>query len=457
MTSVNISGITNMITLASRYLIMVLMAIYCIQSYTVFGKRSVGAKKALFLRQNVSMFFIQFIAFLVMFMEQQNIQILFFYLAQLIFMLASLLLLCNLYPRASRLLINHMCMLITLGLIMITRLSYDSAVKQFWIVAAGMLISLLIPQIVRRAKFLTRITWLYTLTGIALLALVLVISRTVNGAKLSLSIGGFSLQPSEFVKIIFVFAAAGLLQKASDLKRVIIATILAAAHVLILVVSRDLGSALIFFLTYMIMLFAATGNPFLTLAGMFAGSGAAVAAYYLFSHVRIRVEIWRDPFADYTGKGYQISQSLFSISAGGWIGTGIGKGSPGMIPYVQQDCMFSAICEELGCVVGICLILICLSCCMMFVNSAMLLKNHFYRLTALGLASVYAVQIFLTVGGGMKLIPMTGVTLPLVSYGGSSALSTIAMFAIIQGIYLIYRDEEEQQKAEIQGGEAAQA
>ena len=220
-----------------------------------------------------------------------------------------------------------------------------------------------------------------------------------------------------------------------------IATVLAAVHVLILVRSTDLGSALIFFLAYLVMLFVATRNPYLVLMGILAGAAAAVAAYFLFAHVRVRVQIWQDPFKDYTGTGYQICQSLFAIVAGGWVGTGLGQGSPGAIPYVQEDFMFSAILEELGGIFGICLILVCMSVFIMVVNVAMQLRNRFYRLAAIGLGSMYAIQVFLTIGGGIKLIPMTGVTLPLVSYGGSSVLSTLAMFAIVQGLYMLRSDE----------------
>ena len=439
-----LSGLIAILVSISRYLLIFLMLIYTVQSYTVFKRVSYEGKQYVFLRQNVSMFIIHFIAFLIMFLDQLNIQILIFYGAQLVYLLLTLVLFTNLYPRASRLLINNMLMLTTIGFIMITRLSYASAVKQFQLVAAGTVVALVIPVIVRKMMLLTRMTWAYTFVGIGLLGLVLVAARVTNGAKLSLSAGGFTFQPSEFVKIIFVFAVAGLLSQVRDFRRVLTATVLAAVHVLILVVSKDLGSALIFFITYLIMLFAATRNPFLVLIGILAGSLSAVAAFYLFQHVRIRVQIWRDPFADYSSTGYQIGQSLFAIAAGGWLGTGLGKGSPGAIPFVQQDMMFSAICEELGIIFGICVILVCMSCFIMFINIAMKLDNRFYRLVALGLGTTYAVQVFLTIGGGIKLIPLTGVTLPLVSYGGSSALSTLAMFSIVQGLYMLRSDEEYQ-------------
>ena len=151
-------------------------------------------------------------------------------------------------------------------------------------------------------------------------------------------------------------------------------------HVLILVVSKDLGSALIFFVTYLVMLYVGTRDWRYLFLGIAAGVIASVAAYFLFSHVRVRVQVWKDPFASYTGDGYQVAQSLFAIGAGGWFGTGLYQGSPTMIPIVEQDFMFSAICEELGGFFAICLILIYMSCFIMFVNIDLQDGNKFARL-----------------------------------------------------------------------------
>ena len=392
------------------------------------------------------MFAMHFVAFTVLYLQRTELTLLLFYGAQALYLAAVLILFRNLYPLASRLLINNMCMLICTGFIMITRLDYDKSIKQFKIAVISTVVALLIPIIIRKLRFITKMYWFYTLAGIGLLALVAIAATSTYGAKLSFSFGDISVQPSEFVKIIYVFAIAGLLTNAKDFKKLVIATALAAIHVLILVVSKDLGSAMIFFVTYLVMLFVSTRNPFLVLTGILAGSGAAVGAYFLFAHIRVRVQAWKDPFKDYQGGGYQICQSLFSISAGSWFGTGLCQGSPNAIPFVEQDFMFSAIAEELGTIFGICLILVCMSCFIMFVNIAMQLSNRFYRLVAVGLGSTYAAQIFLTVGGGIKLIPMTGVTLPFVSYGGSSMLSTLIMFAVVQGLYMLQRDEEKKNR-----------
>lgn len=441
---------TNLIIQVSKYLIIILMALYTLQCFTVFGKRDEESRQYLFMRQNMLMFFMHFVAFMVLYLEMAKTTLLIFYGAQVIYLAAVLLLFTKLYPRASRLLINNMCMLISIGFIMITRISYSQSTKQFKIAVVASVIALLVPVLIRKLRFITKMYWLYVLVGLGLLALVAIAARSTYGAKLSFDFGFFSIQPSEFVKIIYVFAVAGLLSHARDFKRIAVATGLAALHVLILVLSKDLGSALIFFITYLVMIFVSTWNPFYTLAGLLAGSGAAVGAYFLFNHVRVRVQAWQDPFRDYQGGGYQICQSLFAISAGGWFGTGLCQGSPEAIPFVEQDFMFSAIAEELGSIFGICLLLVCMSCFVMFVNISMQLTNRFYRLVAVGLGTTYAAQIFLTVGGGIKLIPMTGVTLPFVSYGGSSMLSTLIMFSIVQGLYMLQRDEEAKNEAQDQ-------
>ena len=163
------------------------------------------------MRQNMLMFVMHFVAFTVLFLEMSETTLLLFYGAQVIYLAAVLVLFRNLYPLASRLLINNMCMLICIGFIMITRLSYDQSIKQFKIAVFSTVVALLIPIIIRKLRFITKMYWLYTLVGIGLLALVTIAARSTYGAKLSFNVGGISIQPSEFVKIIFVFAIAGLL------------------------------------------------------------------------------------------------------------------------------------------------------------------------------------------------------------------------------------------------------
>ena len=266
------------------------------------------------------------------------------------------------------------------------------------------------------------------------------LAKTSYGAKLSL----MGIQPSEAIKITFVFFMAALLRHGADFSKVIQATVVAGLHVGILVLSRDLGSAVIFFAAYLVMIYVASRNVGYLALGLVGGSAGAVVAYHLFGHVRQRVTAWKDPMAVYQNEGYQIVQSLFAIGTGGWFGMGLCQGSPEKIPVVKNDFIFSAICEELGGIFAICLILVCMSFFLMIVNIALKIKKPFYKLIALGLGTEYAFQVFLTIGGATKFIPMTGVTLPLVSYGGSSVACTVLMLAIIQGLYILREDEDEE-------------
>ncbi len=219
--------------------------------------------------------------------------------------------------------------------------------------------------------------------------------------------------------------------------QVVKATVVAGLHVIILVLSKDLGAGLIFFIAYMVMLYVATRKFYYFAGGLLCGAAASVVAYYLFNHVRVRVVAWQDPLAVFEREGNQVSNSLFAIGTGGWFGMGLNQGMPNKIPEVKQDFIFSAISEELGGIFAVCLILVCASCFLMFLNIAMQMKDNFYKLVALGLGTIYGFQVLLSIGGDIKFIPSTGVTLPLVSYGGSSLLSTLIIFAVIQGLYLL--------------------
>ena len=433
----------NIIVEVSKYLIILLMAIYTFSCFSIFTKEYEEDEKSVILRQNIVMFLMQFLAYMVLYLKTGEKKLVFFYASQVVLLVAVIVLYNVIYPTVSKLIVNNMCMLISIGLIMITRLSYENAVKQFIFAIMGAIIGLVVPVLIRKMKMLVDLTYIYAGIGVAALALVAVFAATSGGAKLGFEIAGIGIQPSEFVKIIFVFFVASSLKKSTDFKNVVVTTAIAAAHVLILVLSTDLGAALILFVVYLVMLYVATQQPLYALAGLGAGGLAAVIGYHLFAHIKVRVAAWQDPFATYSEGGYQVAQSLFAIGTGSWFGMGLAQGSPDMIPVAETDFIFSAIAEEMGLIVALCLILICVSCYVMFLNIAMEIRNRFYKLIALGLGTCYIFQVFLTIGGVTKFIPSTGVTLPLVSYGGSSMLSTMIMFGIIQGLYIIREDEEE--------------
>lgn len=433
----------NIIVELSKYLIILLIIMYTYLCFTIFGYHDAYKKQEMFRRQNTLMFLFHLTAFVILYLEQNDFRLVMLYAAQVVLFLLTILLYTKIYPKVSRLVVNNMCMLLCIGFVMLTRLDYATAMKQFVFAGAGIILSLVVPVIIRKVKSLARLTKLYAAAGMVSLAVVAVLGQVSYGAKLGFTIGGISIQPSELVKIIFVFFVAASLKEATSFRNVVITTMVAALHVLILVVSTDLGAALIIFVVYLVMLYVATRQPLYMLAGLGAGACASVAGYFLFGHVQTRVNVWRDPFATYNDGGYQVAQSLFAIGTGSWFGMGLCQGSPESIPVRESDFIFSAISEELGLIFALCLILIFVSCYIMFLNIAMQLHSQFYKLVALGLGTCYIFQVFLNIGGVIKFIPSTGVTLPLVSYGGSSMLSTLIMFAIIQGLYILREDEEE--------------
>ena len=430
----------NVIVELSKYVILTLMVIYTFHCFYLVKQQSEEERNESLRQQLMLIFFMDFTAFLVIYLKTGKFQVILFYVEMMAFFAGIQILYRLIYKKASILLLNNMCMLLSVGFIMLCRLDVSTATRQLVIVTGVNVAALVVPVLIRKMKFLKDLTWVYAGIGIVLLAAVLVLAQTSYGAKLSL----MGIQPSEAIKITFVFFMASLLCTKVDFRKVVMATIVAVIHVGILVLSRDLGSAVIFFVTYLVLIYVATRNPGYMLLGLGGGCVGAVVAYHLFGHVRQRVSAWRDPMAVYQNEGYQIVQSLFAIGTGGWFGMGLCQGSPEKIPVVKNDFIFSAICEELGGIFAICLILVCTSFFLMIVTIALKIRNPFYKLIALGLGTEYAFQVFLTIGGATKFIPMTGVTLPLVSYGGSSVMCTILMLAIIQGLYILREDEDEE-------------
>ncbi len=429
----------HLITELSKYTMIILFALYTYQCFSAL-KRSVDREEQAekFRIQVVYMYLFHLNAYAVLYLSmERNPQILKFYLMQAVFFSAVQLCYGIFYKRVSRLIVNNMCMLMCIGFVMLTRLSYDHAMKQFQIAVISMALTMLIPFFISRFQYFRSLTWLYALAGITMLGVVAVLGAVSHGAKLSFSIAGITIQPSEFIKIIFVFFVASMFYESTEFVQVVKATVVAGLHVIILVLSKDLGAGLIFFIAYMVMLYVATRKLYYFAGGLLCGALASVVAYHLFHHVRVRVVAWQDPLAVFANEGNQVANSLFAIGTGGWFGMGLNQGMPNKIPEVKQDFIFSAIAEELGGIFAICLILVCVSCLLMFLNIAMQMKDFFYKLVALGLGTIYGFQILLSIGGDIKFIPSTGVTLPLVSYGGSSLLSTLIIFAIIQGLYLL--------------------
>ena len=434
---------TNLIVELSKYALILLMALYTCMTFLSFRMKTRKSSDYMLAEMTFIMLLLQFVAYLVLYLKLgERAEMIYYYGFQAIFMVLITLLWRLFYKNIHATLLSNMCMLLSIGLIMLTRIDTEQSVRQFKMMIIAMMVSLFVPVIIRKWKSLCKFDLIYGLVGVGMLGAVLVLSAATYGANISFTIAGVTLQPSEFVKILFVFYIAGRFYRSTEFKDVLMTTVFAAVHVLILVASTDLGGALLFFVTYLVMIYVATKKPVFCAVGIGAGGLAGVLAYHLFSHVRIRVMAWSDPWSCIDNEGYQIAQSLFAIGTGGWTGMGLGQGMPKSIPFVEKDSIFSAVSEELGGIFAICLIFICICIFLSFFNLAMKVKNQFYCYVAMGLGTMYATQVLLTVGGVTKFIPLTGVTLPLVSYGGSSLLSTLMIFGVIQGISLIIHDEE---------------
>ena len=427
---------------SSKYVITIIMILFTVQSFEALKERDEYERRYILLKQIILIVLMNFLCFFVMYLQKGELSTIKMFFLTMMYILGIQILYRLIYRKASMILLNNMCMLLSVSMIMLTRLSVDKALVQYKIMTASTLVCFIIPVIVRKAKFLKNLTWIYAILGITMLSVVMVLGFTSGGAKLSIEVHGITFQLSELAKITLVFFMGGILREDNSFANVVKATVIAAVHVLILVASTDLGTAFVFFMAYVVVIYVATRKaryPLLGLAGM---SAACVLAYFLFSHVRNRVALWQDPIGNWDISS-QLAQGLFGMCSGGWFGTGLYEGRPDIIPVVTKDFIFSAICEELGILFGICLILLCMSTFLLIINISMKMSKRFYKLVAMGLGTEYATQVFLTIGGTIKFIPMTGITLPLVSYGGSSMFSVIVMLSVIQGLYILREDEGE--------------
>ena len=453
----------HLLTTISKFTMIFIMALYTYYSYSALSPRISDERAHRLYRMQTILVMLLFInGYIVILMhtlyggdtgEVTSVaaaqQMLVLFLAELVLLRIIFIIYKYFYSKASDALVNNMCMLLAIGFLILSRLSWDKALRQFFLAVAAVVLTALIPFFVRKLKFLNRLAYLYAFIGIAGLAIVAVAGSTDYGAKLNISLGPVTIQPSEFIKILFVFFLAAMLYDIREEKQVYRATAIAAVHVLLLVASRDLGGAAIFLTAYLVMLYVATGRFELFAGGIAIGAVGAFIAYKIFTHVQNRVMAWIDPISVIDDQGYQVAQSLFAIGTGGWFGSGLYEGMPEKIPVVTKDFIFAAISEEMGGFFALCVIFICISCFLMFFNIAMQIRDRFYKLVALGLGTVYGIQVFLTLGGVIRFIPSTGVTLPLVSYGGSSLLSTMILFAVIQGLYCLREDQREDEELQV--------
>ncbi len=343
----------------------------------------------------------------------------------------------KLYPEGSHLLYNCVFFLMDIGLMMLYRLNTDLASRQLIWNTIGIIMMIIMPKVLSAMPRLDKFRKLYIICAFALLIATLVFGFASGGSKNWIDIGPVGFQPSEIIKVFFVFYLASAFAVKPSLRKLIVPTVLSGAIVLILVGGQnDLGAALIFYMTFVVLLFIATSNYFYLLGGLAFISVAASAAYKLFSHIRVRVEAWQNPWLDVQDTGYQIAQSLFAICTWGITGNGFTRGYADTIPVVERDFIFAAICEEFGVIFAVGLIFIFMLILLEGARGAIENNNRFLSLVCAGFTALIAFQSFLIIGGVIKFIPLTGVTLPFVSYGGTSIVISYIIIAVMQWVIM---------------------
>ena len=420
----------------SSYSMVAIFAAFLFVNIVVFFYKKPEKHTKTYFLQTLLVVMFHAIGYITLYVRSDDVRYFLFFAFQEIMLFALAMIYRTIYRHMSHLLLNNMLMLLFIGFVILGRLAFENAIRQFIITLVAFAISIMIPWFILKFGKLKKLTYFYAGIGIFLLGAVWLTGAVTNGSRLAFKLFGMSFQPSEFIKISLVFFNAAILSDRKNKYRYWISALFTAVHVMLLVLSRDLGSACIYLGTYVFMLFLANKNVLTLLYSMVSGAGAAVLAYKLFSHVRIRVQTWLDPWGDMDNKSYQLSQSLFAIGTGGYFGMGIMRGNPFSIPVVHEDFVFSAIAEELGVIFSILLIFIYLFIVLHVLRMSFRVKDEFHGLILAGLAITLGIQVFLTIGGGSRLVPLTGVTLPLISMGGSSLTATILMFSVLHGIYI---------------------
>ena len=352
-------------------------------------------------------------------------------------------------PYADPYLLPMVALLTAVGLTLIYRLNPDDAFRQgLWIVVGVAAFSGTLLTLRGDFRRLESFKYLFGIGAIFLLALPAapVIGKEVNGARLWVDLGPVQFQPGEFAKLALIVFLAGYLREKREvlaqgrLKDLGPLLVIWGGAMLVLVQTGDLGSALLYFGIFLGMLYVATARPAYVAGGLALFVGGALALYQVVPRVEQRVTAWLDPWSDPDQSGYQIIQSLYSIANGGFWGTGLGRGTftttsgDQLIPFAKTDFIYSVIAQELGLVGAAALLLVYMLIVVRGFRTALLADDGFSKLLAAGLTFGLAIQTFIILGGIVRLIPLTGITLPFVSYGGSSI---VANFVLLAGLLLV--------------------
>lgn len=339
-----------------------------------------------------------------------------------------------------------MYFLMDIGFLMLLRLDPDIASKQLISYIIGAVVGLSFPSIFsviikpqNKYVYLTLLSVMMILPFIA--------GDKIYGATNWVTIGPVSFQPSEIGKVaLILFLASTLSNGASNRqnKELVFPITAVVVSLLCLVIQKDLGTMMLYYVTTLLMLLVATQSFVMPLIGGALGAVGAFIGYLSFGHVQNRVEAWLNPWAHFDGSGYQVIQGLFAMGTWGWLGSGLTRGNPKDIPIAVSDYIFPAICEEFGNIIGIVILCCYLGIVLLCLQVAFRYSHQFYRLVIVGISSLFCVQVFIIIGGILRIIPLTGITTPFMSAGGTSIIVSMGMIGLIT--YFSYKARTNEEK-----------
>ncbi len=363
-----------------------------------------------------------------------------FFLCTTIFFITAKITLKNIYKSGCPILWNGVFFLLNLGLIVIYRLYPYMAFKQLLFIVLGFCFICILPVIF---KILIRVEYfsiIFLMLTVALILLPFVFPNPNNGSLnwVSIPFKGYniSFQPSEIAKIVYIFFIASLFKGETTKFKSLTSIVISAIIVLTLTAQKDLGAGLIYFMTFVILYLVVTSNYSFIILSAVIGAVASYFAYNFFTHVQVRIDTWLNPLSYSKTGGYQVLQSWFAMGTNGLLGSGLGNGYPKYVPVVESDFIYSAIAEEFGGLFAILLIFVYVMVFYRMINVSLRSKKQFYALLAVGISGLLYFQTLLILGGVTGFIPLTGVTLPFISAGGSSVLVSIVMIGVIQWVHV---------------------
>ncbi len=427
-----------LITLA-KYIFIFLGFVFMYQNIKfIFGERHEVSYDIFELSNRqffVNIIFVVFAGFIAVIASEQSDKAFLFYCELLAVLLVSKVLLKKVYKYSCPIMFNNVLFLVSIGLITLNRIGFSIGHAQLVYFAISVMCMLLVYFGLKVFKNIMAFRYVFLVVSFVLILAPFFLGVATNGSLNWIKIGGLSFQPSELVKITYAFFLATYFARKNNMLRTIVSIGLTVLLVSILVLQKDFGASLMFFTMFMMIMYVATGSKQLFVLGYMALAVASYVSYQFMGHIQTRVAIWQNPYADPLGKGYQVLQSIFAMTSYAPLGIGIYNGNPKAIPVVESDIIFALICEEFGIIFGLLIMAIYIIIFYRGIHIALRVQKKEYSYIALGLTLSLLFQTFLIIGGITKFIPLTGVTLPFISYGGTSLVVSCIIIGVLQFIH----------------------